>query len=364
VKKIYTILFLIFPLVLIAQKSVDLDKLRFRVQYRALPTMRIDSTYRTYNVEVETTRMMNSFLQELSPERSVQLEGWRRLQNDGHLEIKVKFGDLLPGDVAVKERVVTQKDRNGVVTGTKTFYWQEVTYTFEADAIITDYKGIHIMDESLASRNYKRVYRSPEFAIRTLAEGYFILNSMAITKDLYRDNVTNAIQTLSDRLTNNFGYREVTANDFMWVIDTRKHPEYDGWRKAMQQMNEVLFAMTASTPVEGAREQVKSAIDYFEKIKRNYMSTKKHDRKIRYGAYYNLAVLYYYLDDPAAMAKEANGLMMNDFDTKDGKAFESTASWLRNQFQQTNIYTRHFPIDINKFKGPNETKSVTKARLD
>ena len=361
-KKFYAILFLIFPLSLVAQKSVDLDKLRFRVQYRALPAMKIDSNYRTYNVEVETTKMMNSFLQDLSPERSVQIDGWKRLQKDGHLDIKVKFGDLLPGDVAVKERVVTTKDRNGVVTGTKTYYWQEVTYTFEADAIISDYKGIHIMDESLASRNYKKVYRSPEFAIKSLAEGYFILNSMAISKDLYRDNVTNAIQALSDRLTNNFGYREVTVNDYMWLIDTRKHPEYNEWRKAMQQMNDVLFALTPSTPVAGAREQLKPAIDYFEKIKKNYLSTKKHDRKIRYGAYYNLAVLYYYLDDPASMAKEANGLMMNDFDTKDGKAFESTASWLRTQFEQTNIYTRHFPIDINKLKGPYETTSVTKTR--
>ena len=353
-KKLYTYLLLAFPLTIAAQKSVDLDKFRFSVQYRSLPTMKLDSTYRTYNVVVENTRMMNSFMQELTPEKSVKLEGWRKLQSDGHLEIRMKFGDLLPGDVAVKERVVTTKDKNGVITGTKTFYSQEVTYTFEAEASITDYRGVHIMDQQMANRDNKRVYRSPEFAVRQLAESYFVVNSIAVTKELIRENVNSAVHNLSQQITNNFGFEEVTANDYIWVIDTRKHPENTAWKKAVQQMNEVLFSMTASTPVSGARAQLKPVIDYFEKIRKNYSSTNRHDRKIRYASYFNLAVLYYYLDDPASMAKEANGLMLNDFDTKDGKNFESTATWLRNQFQQTNIYTRHFPIDINSFKGPNE----------
>jgi hypothetical protein len=362
VKKLYTYLLLTFPLALTAQKSVDLDKFRFNVQYRSLPAMRLDSTYRTYNVEVETTRMMNPFMQDLSPEKSVKLEGWRRLQNNGHLEIKIKIGDLLPGDVALKERVVTTKDRNGVITGTKTFYWQEVTYTFEAEASITDYKGMHVMDQQLSSRDYKRIYRSPEFVLRPLAEGYFVVNSMAITKELYRENVNNAMHNLSEQITNNFGFEEVTANDYIWVIDTRKHPENTAWKKAIQQMNEVLFSMTASTPIAGAREQLKPVIQYFEGIRKSYTSNNRHDRKIRYASYFNLSVLYYYLDDPASMAKEANGLMLNDFDSKDGKGFENTATWLRNQFQQSNIYTRHFPIDINSLKGPNEKSDVTVAK--
>jgi len=44
--------------------------------------------------------------------------------------------------------------------------------------------------------------------------------------------------------------------------------------------------------------------------------------------------------------------VLNDFDAKDGKAFEQTATWLKNLFQQANIYTRHFSIDPSSFKGP------------
>jgi hypothetical protein len=116
-------------------------------------------------------------------------------------------------------------------------------------------------------------------------------------------------------------------------------------------MNGILFGMNADTPIETVREQMKPVITYFESIKKKYPSTSKHDRKIRYASYFNLAVLYYYLDDPQTMMTQANGLVLNDFDAKDGKALKIRPLRLKNQFQQANIYTRHFPININSFKG-------------
>jgi hypothetical protein len=71
-------------------------------------------------------------------------------------------------------------------------------------------------------------------------------------------------------------------------------------------------------------------------------------------------VIYYYLDDPQAMMKEANGLVLNEFDAKDGKGFATVALRLKNQFQNTNIYTRHFQIDTTGFKGPYEQTTATK----
>ncbi|HEX4876416.1 MAG TPA: hypothetical protein VFV31_07060 [Chitinophagaceae bacterium] len=352
-------LLLFLPLPLLAQKNVDLDKFRFSVQYRSLPAIKIDTDYRTYNVEIETTRLMNPLLAEMQPENSVRIEGWKKLPQDGHLTVKVNIGDLVPGDVTVKERVVTTKNGNGVITGTRIYYYQEVAYTFEAEAIIQDYKGMHIMDEQLAARNYKRVYRSPEFASRVIASGYFIANSIAITKELFRESVTAAIHRLSERLNQSFGYEPVTVNDMMWVIDSRKHPEYDDWRKAIRQINDVLFEMNAATPITDARDKLQPAIAYFEKIKKLYASNNRHDRKLRYGCYYNLAVLYYYLDDPQAMMKEANGLELNDFDARDAKGFKETATWLKNIFEQNNIYSRHFAIDTESFKGPMEKADVS-----
>jgi hypothetical protein len=346
---------LILPLSLIGQRTVDLDKFGFSVQLRSLPLVKLDSTYRTYNVEIESTRLMQPFMRDVDPERIVDLGGWKKLPEGGHLTVSIRLDDLLPESFNVVERVENIKDKQGKITGTRTFYAQEVTYSFAATAVITDYKGMHIYDQQLANRDSKQKYRSPEFPVRQVAEGYFLMNSIKLTSDLYRQNVTRAMHNLSNRLTQDFGYSAVTANDFMWIVGSRKHPEYDAHRKAFQQMNSVLFGMDANTHIPDLREKMKPVIDYFEGIKKRYNSTSKHDRKIRYASFFNLAVIYYYLDDPASMMKEANGLVLNDFDSRDGKGFESVAMRLKNQMQIANVTTRHFPIDTSKFKGPFET---------
>lgn len=353
-KKIILCLAIAIPAMLLGQKKVDLDKFRFTVQYRALPQMKIDSTYRTYNVIVEGSKLMQPFLKDIDPEKTVVLKSWKKLSRDGHLAITVKLEDLLPESVSVKERIENTKDRNGVIS-TKTYYHEEVVYSFAANASISDYKGEHIMDESLASRTYKQVYNSPEFTIKKLAEGYFLFNAASVSRELYRNCINRAMHYLSDRITDNFGFNEVSSNDYMWIIDSRKHPEYEESRKMMQQMQDVLINMNAFTPITGLKEKLQPAINYFEGIKSTYSSTSKHDRKMRYASYFNLAVLYYYLDDPQAMIKEANGLALNDYDSRDARGFIQTATWLKKQFEQSNIYSRHFSIDPSTFKGPYES---------
>ncbi len=357
-KKYYFSLLLLIPLGITAQKNVDLDKFNFTAQFRSLPVLPIDSTFRTYNVRVDGSKIIKGYLDDMDPEKSVLLEGWKKLPNDGHLAINVKIEDLLPQSVSVKERVESIKNKTGQVTGTRTYYWQEVVYTFAATANIYDFRGMHLRDEVLANREYKQVYKGPEFPVRGLAEGYFVLNAATVTRDLFRNNVTRAMHNLSDRITENFGFKEVTVKDHMWIVDSRKHPEYAAHRKAFRDMNEVIFNMNASTPITNARQQLKPVMEYFESVKKRYTTTSKHDRKIRYASYYNLAVLYYYLDDPQMMMKEANGLTLNDFDANDGKNFERTALWLKKQFEVSNIYTRHFSIDPSAFKGPFENGTV------
>jgi hypothetical protein len=358
-KNLYAFILLLTPVAACAQRNVDLDRYNFTVQYRSLPALKLDSTYHTYNVEIEGTKLMQPLLNQMDPAKTVSLEGWRKLESIGHITMHVKLDDMLPESVSVKERIENITDKNGKITGTRSFYYEEVIYTFAATASVHDYKGVHIMDEVLAERNYKQTYKSPEFAVRALAQSYFAINALRITNNLYQSCVNRAMYSLSEKITENFGFRVATVNDYMWIVDSKKDPEYIAHRQAFLKLNEVLFAMNASTPIDEARKQLKPVIDYFESVKKMYTSSRKHDRKIRYASYYNLAVLYYYLDDPQSMMNEAIGLELNDFDTRDARGFKLSAGRLKNIFEQTNIYTRHFAIDTSLFKGPFEKNAVT-----
>src|SRR6476620_3208812 len=103
--KFRIIFLLLIPVAANAQRNVDLDKYSFRVQLRSLPKIKLDSSYRTYNVEVESTRLMESFMRDIDPARMVEIDGWRKLSKQGHVSIKVRIEDLLPEGFTVSERV-------------------------------------------------------------------------------------------------------------------------------------------------------------------------------------------------------------------------------------------------------------------
>jgi hypothetical protein len=339
---------------MVFSQKVDLDRFKFTSQFRSLPSILLDSSYHTFHVSVEATRLMQGYLSGMTPEKSVMLEGWKMLKKNGHLGIQVKLEDLLPESFSVKEREEIIKDRAGKEAGRRKLYSQEVVYTFSAFADVSDYKGAHIENIELASRSHKLVYRSPEFAIRAVAEGYFLVNSLSLSEQLYKNCVNRAMNYLTTNINNDFGYAVTTITEHMWILDSKKHPEYQAHRQAFLALSEVLFNISANRPLDGVREQLQPAINYFESIKRKYPSTSKHDRKMRYASYYNLAVLYYYLDDPQAMQKEANALILNDYDAKDGRALAASALRLKNLFMETKLNSRHFAIDTTRFKGPGE----------
>ena len=152
-KNIFIASFLV-PFIAFTQR-VDLDRFKFSSQFRSLPSIRLDTSYHTYHVSVEATRLMQGYLSDITPEKSVIPDGWRMLKKNGHLAIQVKLEDLLPESFSVKEREEIIKDRAGKETGRRKLYSQEVVYTFSAFADITDHKGAFIENINLASRNYK-----------------------------------------------------------------------------------------------------------------------------------------------------------------------------------------------------------------
>src|ERR1044071_9954 len=192
-KYLFAIVFLL-PLAAFSQKNVDLDRFRFTAQFRTLPAYRLDSTYRTYNVIIEGNKLMQAYIDGMSPEKSVYLQGWRQLEKEGHLTVRIKLEELLPEGFSVKERVEIIKDKTGKQTGTRTYYHQEIVYTFSSFAEVSDYKGAHIRNINLADRSYKQTYSSPEFPLKGAAEGYFLLNTFNITSQLYKNCVNRAVQ--------------------------------------------------------------------------------------------------------------------------------------------------------------------------
>jgi hypothetical protein len=337
-------------------QKIDLDKYYFSASYRDLPRTPVDTSFHTYYVQVEISSMIKKAMKDQKLEEIIDIEGWRKLTSNAHMKIGVKMEDIIVDKPEVKERVEVLKDKSGKVIGKKSYYYIQLTYSFAAEAKIEDYKGRFITSWLPAQRNAKQTHRSVEFPSYDEAY-YFFKYSTQFMDDLIRQAVLRTMQNLNGTLTYNFGFPHRNVNDYLWILDSKKHPEYDAYRKAWQIFKKAMFQMSADEPLDRVKEMVQPVIAYLQNIKKKYPTESKTDRKIRYSSFYNLAKIYYYLDNPDAAMEQATMLRVNKYDEKDGRQMAAAAADLKMMFKQNKMNSRHFRVYPEQYRGPEVASS-------
>lgn len=332
--------------------KVNLDRFSFTASYRDLPQNALDTSYHTYSVQIDYGMITRLAMKRGELENQVQMEGWRRLSHGGHVLVRVKFEDLIIQSSDVRERVEVIKDKDGKETGKKTTYVVEVGYTFAAQAKISDYKGAFIDEIRLANREQRRTYTSDVFASAAEANVYSKVGLVMLAPQLTKQSMSEALANLSNNLTVNYGYPERTVTDHFWIVNSRKHPEYENHRRAWMNFRQAIAMMSPDEPLDEVKKAMQPVIDYYNKVKTIYSSDSKGDKKMRYASYYNLAKIYWYLDEPDKGLKEATELIINGYDAKDGYGLEAGATNLKALMRQAKRNTRHFPVLIDEYQGP------------
>jgi hypothetical protein len=351
-KKVYLTLASLFYTIIVFGQRVDLDKYNFNASYIDLPSMVIDTSYRTYFVEIDASSGIRKDLDEENPVDMVHIQGWKKLSAIGHVKIFTRLEDIFVDNVEVKERVEIIKDKNGKETGQKKYYYLQILYTFAAEAKLIDYKANLIANWTLADRDYIQTYKTKEFSSFIEASLYLKFRGVDFTKEIGKRAVRKAMNYLSESMTENFGFTIRTVTDFLWILDSKKHPEYQPHRKAWMLFKQAMFQMSAEQPLDEVKRSLFSVINYYESIKKKYSSNSKADRKLRYASCFNLAKIYYYLDDPDAAMREAGELMINEYDEKDGRRLEAYATELKNIFRETKFNSRHFSLETENYTAP------------
>ena len=351
-KKVLFIFFTFITSLCLFGQRVDLDKYNFSASYIDLPRMVIDSSYKTYFVEIDASSTLKNDLLGENLAEFVCIDGWKQLSGKGHVKIFTRLEDVFIENVEVKERVEILKDKNGKETGSRKYYYVQFIYTFAAESKVSDYKGNPMIAFALADRDNRQVYNTQEFSSFIEASLYYKFRGFDFTKEIAKRSVRKAMNNLSYEMTVNYGYTARTVNDFLWILDSRRHSEYEAHRKAWMVFKQAMFTMSAEEPIDEIRQSLIPVINYYESIKKRYSSNKKADRKIRYASYFNLAKLYYYLDDADAAMREAGELMLNEFDERDGRRLEAAATELRTLLKQNKFRTRHFTLETEKYTAP------------
>jgi hypothetical protein len=351
-KRTSTLFIFLFIVVLAQSQRVDLDKFNFSVSYRNFPAEPLPQAYKTYNIRIEAAPSLGIGYSTSSLTNEILIEGLKKTEGTGHITVLLILDDLVFERSEGKERIQISKDRSGNEIK-KSFFSTELTYSFSARASVYDYKGNNLISSKiLFDREQKRTYKTSEFNSPAEATDYYTNKGADLKYNLGKQLTAGVVQQLNAWLNSQYGYPEQRVNDILWVLNNKRHATYQEHQKAWNDFKNAIVLVNADNPVSKVKEKMKPVIDFYEKVKKQYTTTDKDDRKLRYSAYYNLAKIYLYLDEPEKAKAEADALAMNDYDERDGAYLRSMAEALDEMLRKNNASTRHFAVNTTSYEPP------------
>ena len=349
-RKIFTLFIFLIIIVFTNAQRVDLDRFNFSVSYRNFPAEPLPQAYKTYNLRIEAAPSLGYSTSNLTD--NIFIEGLKRTEGTGHVTILLILDDLVFEKSEGKERIQITKDRLGNEVK-KSFFSTELTYSFAARASVYDYKGNTIISNKiLFDREQKRNYKTSEFNSQNEATDYYTNKGGELKYNMAKQLTAGVVQQLNAWLNDQYGYPVQRASDILWVLNNKRHPAYQEHQKAWNDFKNAIVLINADNLVSKVKEKMKPVIDFYEKVKKQYTTSDKEDRKLRYSAYYNLAKIYLYLDDPEKAKAEADALSMNDYDERDGAYLRSMAESLENMLRKNNADSRHFAVNTTNYEPP------------
>jgi hypothetical protein len=254
----------------------------------------------------------------------------------------------------IDQRKEETKNKEGVVTATRYYYWSTVKYSLGATYSAKDWQSNVLINRSTISNSTNKMeWKSPEFSSYSEAERYFSNNRQAISNKLVKEHMESWLNSLNYSINDLYGFPVSTDQASLWTTDSKKHPENEAWVANMAKMKASVAKVTANGIDAATRAELMSSIEYMTGVRAKYAADEKSDRKLRYACDYNNAVLYTILDMPDKAIESCNALIANDYDTKDGEKMIEKLNKIKELMAKNNKVGRHYSIDTSKFNTPN-----------
>jgi hypothetical protein len=340
-KKLLPAFFLLFGLAASAQ-STDLDPFDINYSYVNLPTKPVaDKKNRTYSFVTNIDRNLQYNKPKYFIENQVTISGFEKKEKNGYLSVEVVLQNPAITKKDITNRISSSKDKSGRVTN-KYYYTVVYSYTQDGNAKVVSSDGkVNKVINFTAQRSAK----SQEYENYSQAESfqYGIYN-------LIRNNFTNeVVTTLNNELNDEFGYPVKNGTDKLWILANKKHPEQLAEYNAYLTVKNAFDKMNFAEPTTDIANEVKESIAYFESLPNKYNEDEKAHRKIRYSAYFNLAKIYYLLDNPAKSNEYCQKLIANDYDKSDGETMLKANNDLLTLLKANQTPNRHFTVETKNF---------------
>ncbi|QXP61167.1 hypothetical protein [Olleya sp. HaHaR_3_96] len=317
----------LFSILGIAQ-SANLDREKVQVSYVKLPSHPIlEKENRTYS----------------SNSSALTISGYKRQSEEAVLTVDFDYHGTQVEDVNINKEKHEKKDKEGNVTST--------TYTYAATANYTS-TGTLIINNSVSggskTQNYseKKAYKSSDYSTYNKARDYYNNNKDNLRNKQNASHKSIIVNNAKAYLNATFGFvPTINKYEFFWILGSKKHPEFENHHINFDKLKVIIDNMKYDQPIDELEKELEPVITYFENVVEKYQGKKKKLRKVRYASYYNLANIYYYLDQPEKCEAYGQKIIDNDYDKSDGRYFIRIAKNLKQKLESNKVDSRHFSVD-------------------
>ncbi|MBB1192874.1 hypothetical protein DNC80_04230 [Flavobacterium sp. SOK18b] len=372
-----TLIFLLFLIsVTISAQKVDLDRFYFDVSYQALPKEPVPFEKRTYASEVKLGGKIQTYTNPTSLNERINIYGWKKVDEGATVKIALYIEDFVEKSVTSQVRVEENKDKEGRVTSRREYHYVLAKYSGRGYAKIAGPRTpIPLTAKQIEEEKAKQAaastnrflknavvkkdtvsdnggfnwnfnddieVKSAEFQDAASAMKSFNLNRNGVHDNTLRGYVDGTMNRFNTSVNYSYGFKPISTNQILWILDA-KNEEGATQIEAIQAVRELFKNMKADQPIEDLKSSMQPLIDYFDTLKTKYADDSKPARKMRYSAYYNLAVIYLLTDEPEKTIVEAEKLIFNDYDKSDGKELINRANKLIEDFKIANTRSTHNP---------------------
>lgn len=357
-----------------AQK-VDLDHFYFDANYQVLPQEFVPMEKRTFSTNVRLGGTVQTIFSSPDINNKLNIIGWKKLDENATVSVELNLEDFIESGATTETRVEEDKDKGGNVIARRVYYYVLSRYTTRGYANIKGpttpiplstkeieaekaketaastnrfLKNVAIKkDAAIVNGFYMNLssnldYKSPESTDSNKPLKDFYLNKNAVREQMLRSFVENSKNSVINRINYTYGFVPRFEKQDLWILDA-KSEEGMAQIEAIKAVRTLFSTMKADEPIDELRSNMAPLIDYFNSLKTKYTEDNKPGRKMRYSAYYNLAIIYLILDEPEKTILEAEKLILNDYDKSDGKGLINQANQLIATFNISKLRSRHNP---------------------
>lgn len=381
-KSFFNLLFLITTFVFTSSaQKVDIDNFRIYISNAKFPLNYIPAEQRTFHVAV-LGDWDNAGIA-----KSIFIPGWQVSEEKPTLDIKVNINRMVQGGATTKSRVQEQKDKNGKVTSSTTYY--QVTSTNQGSGAFKVLGLRNEMPKVLSKKEQEKLAKKEKEKKEKEESNPFLKNVDAPSKDADVDLNTNKPLAYHISLDQTFTYttgestsasaasREWSTNSnsqyenhknkFVehvigrtnaslaemyayipvrhWVkfkeLDSEKHPEYTMYSNATTALKTIFGKMRYNKPVSEIENDLNPIIKYFEGIVDKYSKDEKHEKRLRAATLYNLVVINQYLDHHDKAIELANQMITLDLEKDDAEECIEESNKIKKELEFHKMTSRH-----------------------